>query len=157
MCFRGGHTCVAEDADEGVVANAALDVLDLGVALVRGAPDLEVHEELGGGVRAAFSLEAFGESAVVLVALRRLEMLAGHLVVTEDGLPVAADVAFGHFAGARFVFIAEHPAGADRRRWLRAVQLAEDIGVDGQVFGDRRPRLLRDDEDADTQFGHDWQ
>src|SRR5207249_11695518 len=55
-------------------------------------------------------------------------------------------------AGVR---VAERPAGADGRWGLRAVHLSIDGPVLVELRRDGVPGLLRDDEDADPELGHD--
>src|SRR6266568_1458890 len=86
------HAGVAEDPDERVVADATSDVEDLLVALLGRAPDLEVHEVLDHLVGPVL-LDLLGHLPVILVALGLREVVVLEVVVVEDGLVVATDVA----------------------------------------------------------------
>src|SRR5207249_1127398 len=148
------HAGVAEDADEGVVADAAPHVEDLLVALLGRAPDLEVHEILDHLVGAVLR-DLLGHLAVVLVAFGLREVVALEVVVVEDGLVVAADVAARHLVGARRVLVAEGPARAHGRWRLRPVDVPVRRAVGVELLGDLGPGLLRDDEDAHPEPRHD--
>src|SRR5439155_1709041 len=148
------HAGVAEDADEGVVADAAPHVENLLVALLRRAPDLEVHEVLDHLVGAVLR-DLLGHLAVVLVALGLREVVALEVVVVEDGLVVTADVATRHLVGARRVLVAEGPARAHGRWRLRPVDVPVRRAVGVELLGDLGPGLLRDDEDAHPEPRHD--
>src|SRR2546422_10821597 len=117
------HAGVAEDADERVVADATPDVEDLLVALLGRAPDLEVHEVLDDLVGPVL-LDLLGHLLVVLVALGLREVVVLEVVVVEDGLVVATDVAAGHFGRARRGLVAERPARPHGRRGPRPTEFA---------------------------------
>src|SRR2546426_11137329 len=116
------HAGVAEDADERVVADATPDVEDLLVALLGRAPDLEVHEVLDHLVGPVL-LDLLGHLPLILVALGLREAVVLEVVVVEDGLVVATDVAAGHPLRARRGLVAERPARAHRRRPPRPLDL----------------------------------
>src|SRR5439155_512433 len=84
-------------------------------ALLGRAPDLEVHEVLDHLVGPVL-LDLLGHLPVILVALGLREVVVLEVVVVEDGLVVATDVAAGHLVRARRVLVAERPAGAPGRR-----------------------------------------
>src|SRR5207249_1486652 len=101
-------------------ADALPDARDLGVALLGRAPHLEAQEKLAERIRAVLGGD-LGHPPVVLVALGVLHVVLGELVVPEDGVPVAADVAHRHLARASSVGVAEGPAGAHGRPRVGAV------------------------------------
>src|SRR3989442_3835762 len=94
------HAGIAEDADERVVADATPDVEDLLVALLGRAPDLEVHEVLDHLVGPVL-LDLLGHLHVILVALGLREVVVLVVVVIEDCLLEATDVAAGHLSRSR--------------------------------------------------------
>ena len=146
------HAAVAEHAGEGVAADLGTNFHDFLKTLVRGAPDLEVEEKVGHAFDAAHGL---GHLAVVFVALGLGEMVTTKIVVLHGRLPVGTDVASGHLFGAAGILIAEDPAAGDRCRRLGPVGLTVDRPVRVQLYRDVFPRLLRNNQDADTQPGHD--
>ena len=82
-------------------------------------------------------------------------MRAGELIVVEHGAVIAADVLHGHLACPLSAFVDEGPAGRDRLRRVRPVDLAIELIVLGEFLLDLAPRLLRDDEEADAKPRHD--
>src|SRR5262249_18630567 len=84
----GRHPRVAEHPDVVVVADAAADVEDLLVALLRRAPNLKIHEEVDDLVGAVGG-DLLGHLAVVLVALRPGEVVVVEAIVVEHGVEVA--------------------------------------------------------------------
>src|SRR5256886_7394435 len=117
------HAGVAEDADERVVADATSDVEDLLVALLGRAPDLEVHEVLDHLVGPVL-LDLLGHLPVILVALGLREVVVLEVVVVEDGLVVATDVAAGPLLPPRPRLVAERSARAHGRRGPGPIDLA---------------------------------
>src|SRR5437773_2489770 len=150
-----GHAAVAEDAVERLGAGALLDVEHLLVALLGRAVDLEAEEELRHRVDSARRGHPLLHLLVGLVAAHLRQMVADQLVVLDDGAPVGADVAAAELLRQARVLVAERPAADDRRRRIRAVHLAVDPAVVVQLPRHHVPRLLRDDQEADAEPGHD--
>src|SRR5438093_918127 len=150
-----GHAAVAEDAVERLGAGALLAVEHLPVALLGRAVDLEAEEELRHRVDSARRGHPLLHLLVGLVAAHLRQMVADELVVLDDGAPVGADVAAAELLGPARVLVAERPASNDRRRRIRAVHLAVDPAVVVQLPRHHVPRLLRDDQEADAEPGHD--
>ena len=137
-----------------IVAHAPAHVEDLLVALLGGAPHLEIHEEVDDLV-VAVGVDLVVHLRVVLVALGRLHVLVGEPVVVEHAAEIATDPSARLLAGALRVGIAERPARGHRGKRLHAVDLAVERVVLGQLLGHLFPRLLRNDEDAHAELGHD--
>src|SRR2546430_4351032 len=91
------------------------------------------------------------------MALRLGPGVALEGVVIQPRRVVAADIAARHLARALGVDVAERPARRDGWRRLHRIDLAIDAAVRVQLLGHLVPGLLRDDEDADAEPGHDRQ
>src|SRR5271154_5792830 len=94
------------------------NLVDLVEAHLGRTPNLQAQEVLYR--RAGAALEVLRHLLVVFVALGLAEMLARHLVMTQRGVPVAADVLDCHLARTVGALVAEGPARRDRRQRLAA-------------------------------------
>src|SRR5712671_3737904 len=104
-----------------ICADLLADFVDLVEAHFRRAPDLQAQEVLDRCARVSF--QALRHLLVVFVALGLAEMFARHLVMTQRGFPVTADIFDRHLARAIGALVAEGPSRGDSRQRLAAIYL----------------------------------
>src|SRR6266851_7864864 len=144
------HAAIAEDADQRAAIGALAVLRQPPVDLLGRAPHLKLGEEIDERVDPVL-FDVGGQLAVIFVPRDIGQALVVELVMFERGAAVAADIALEHVARDPLVLMDRDKSGDDRLWRLAAVQLAVMPAIIGEFGFGRRPRLLRDDQEAEPE------
>ena len=132
-----------------------MNVPELVHHLVRGADGHELGESFGRPV-GAVAVDELAHVGVKVVALGLAEVLRSHLVVAHGGVVVGLDVLLAQRLGAVLILVYEEEPAAQRLGPGHAhVHLVPGLVVLLEVLGHDLPWLLRNDQHAHPQVGHD--
>ena len=148
---------VREFGDHMVGPGYALQFSDLLDAVLGRADNLDLDVELGGPDPFRLVLKAgigLGHLAVGLVAFDGCKMPVREMVVVVDRLPFLAEPC--HRPVMRLIAaFGTGDIGKDDRRRRVVADAQRDFAVADDVLRRFRPLVLHDDQDAETELGHD--
>src|SRR5713226_8236620 len=144
------HAAIAEDADQRAAIGALAIFREPLVNLLGRAPHLKLGEEIDERVHPVL-FDVGGQLAVIFVARDLGQALVVELVMFERRAAVAADIALEHVARLALVLVDGDKGGDDRLWRVAAVERAVIPAIVGKLRFGRRPRLLRDDQEAEPE------
>src|SRR5216683_5931897 len=142
------HAAIAEDADQRAAIGSLAIFRQPPVDLLGRPPHLKLGKEIDERVDPVL-FDVGGQLAVIFIPRDVGQALVVELVMFERRAAVAADIALEHVARDPLVLMDRDKSGDDRLWRLAAVQLAVMPAIIGEFGFGRRPRLLRDDQEAE--------